>query len=205
MAVQLAKLQNEPQQRQGPLYRPQAQPMAPQEKGMAGQVMDTVTNRAMTKGVDYGEEKLTEGFSSMMAPSIAAPSAAQMTTMSQMAGMPSAAGAGLSPGAAQAVLGSGSSAAPLVAQAAGQTAGQLAATTGGQLATGAATNAAAAGAGTGLMATLGTAVPYIGAAILAGKAFGLFNKGGYVNGPLAAGHQRTFANKQGEGNETQKV
>lgn len=181
--------------RQGPLYRPQPQPRAPQEKGIAGQVMDTVTNKAVTKGVGYGEEKLTEGLSSMMAPSLTAPSTAQMTTMSQMAGMPSAAGAGLSPGAAQAVLGSGSSAAPLVAQAAGQTAGQLAATTGSQLATGAATNAAAAGAGTGLMATLGTAVPYIGAAMLAGKAFGLFNKGGYVNGPLAAGHQRTFANK----------
>ena len=195
MAVQLARLQSEPQQRQGPLYRPQAQPIAPQEKGMTSQVMDLAANKAMTKGVNYGEEKITEGLSSMMAPSIAAPSAAQMTTMSKMAGMPSMAGAGLSPGAAQAVLGSGSSAAPLVAQAAGQTAGQLAATTGGQLATGAATNAAAAGAGTGLMATLGTAMPYVGAAMLAGKAFGLFNKGGYVNGPLAAGYHRTFANK----------
>jgi len=44
---------------------------------------------------------------------------------------------------------------------------------------------AAAGAGTGAMAGLGAAVPYIGAAMLAGKAFGLFNKGGYVNGPLS--------------------
>ena len=40
-------------------------------------------------------------------------------------------------------------------------------------------------AGTGAMAGLGAAVPYIGAAMLAGKAFGLFNKGGYVNGPLS--------------------
>lgn len=44
---------------------------------------------------------------------------------------------------------------------------------------------AAAGAGTGAMAGLGAAVPYIGAAMLAGKAFGLFNQGGYVNGPLS--------------------
>ena len=40
-------------------------------------------------------------------------------------------------------------------------------------------------AGTGAMAGLGAAVPYIGAAMLAGKAFGLFSKGGYVNGPLS--------------------
>ena len=195
MDVQRAKLQGNPQQRRGPLYTPTHANMGPQEKSAGSQMMDIATNRAMEKGLNYGEEKLTEGVSSMLAPSIAAPSAAQMTSMSQMAGMPSAVGAGLSPGAAQAVLGTGSSAAPLVAQAAGQTAGQLAATTGSQLATGAATNAAAAGAGTGLMATLGTAMPYVGAAMLAGKAFGLFNKGGYVNGPLAAGHQRTFANK----------
>ena len=48
-----------------------------------------------------------------------------------------------------------------------------------------ATIATEAAAGTGAMAGLGAAVPYIGAAMLAGKAFGLFNKGGYVNGPLS--------------------
>ncbi len=46
-------------------------------------------------------------------------------------------------------------------------------------------NAATGAAGTGAMTGLGAAVPYIGAAMLAGKAFGLFNKGGYVNGPLS--------------------
>jgi hypothetical protein len=40
------------------------------------------------------------------------------------------------------------------------------------------------GAGTGGMAALGTAVPYIGAGLLAGKALGLFNEGGQV-GPLS--------------------
>lgn len=53
------------------------------------------------------------------------------------------------------------------------------------LAEGAVTQAATGAAGTGAMAGLGAAVPYIGAAMLAGKAFGLFNKGGYVNGPLS--------------------
>ena len=53
------------------------------------------------------------------------------------------------------------------------------------IAEGAVTQAATGAAGTGAMAGLGAAVPYIGAAMLAGKAFGLFNKGGYVNGPLS--------------------
>lgn len=53
------------------------------------------------------------------------------------------------------------------------------------VAEGAVANAATGAAGTGAMAGLGAAVPYIGAAMLAGKAFGLFNKGGYVNGPLS--------------------
>jgi len=39
-------------------------------------------------------------------------------------------------------------------------------------------------AGAGSMAAIGTAVPYIGAGLLAGKALGLFNEGGQV-GPLA--------------------
>ena len=47
----------------------------------------------------------------------------------------------------------------------------------------------AAGAGTpaaaGLMTGLGTAMPYIGMGLLAGKHFGLFNEGGYVGGPLS--------------------
>lgn len=38
--------------------------------------------------------------------------------------------------------------------------------------------------GAGAMGALGTAVPYIGMGLLAGKAFGLFKRGGHV-GPLA--------------------
>jgi len=138
----------------------------------------------MSKGLDFGEEKITEGVSSMMAPSIAAPSATQMTAMTGMAGQ------GLSPGAAQAVLGSGANAAPLVAEASGMAGAELAKMGGAELAKQATTNALASGATTGgmgaAMGALGTAVPYIGMGLLAGKAFGLFNKGGLVGGPLAS-------------------
>tara|TARA_A100001015_G_C14954200_1_gene698043 strand:- start:1068 stop:1589 length:522 start_codon:yes stop_codon:yes gene_type:complete len=40
------------------------------------------------------------------------------------------------------------------------------------------------GAGLGGMAALGTAVPYVGAGLLAGKALGLFSHGGHI-GPLS--------------------
>ena len=46
------------------------------------------------------------------------------------------------------------------------------------------TGAAAAG-GMGALGALGTAIPYVGMGLLAGKAFGLFNQGGFVNGPLS--------------------
>jgi len=183
MAVQLAKLQREEDPRQGPLYRPTPQPIAPQEKSAAQQMTDMAANRAMTKGLDYGEEKLTEGVSSMLAPSVAAPSGTQMKEIINLAGQ------GVSPGQAQAIMGSGSSAAPLVAEASGMAGAELAKMGGAELAKQATTNALASGATTGgmgaAMGALGTAVPYIGAAMLAGKAFGLFNKGGYV-GPLHA-------------------
>jgi len=167
-----------------PLYKPQPVQQMPQEKSAAQQMTEMATNRAMSKGLDFGEEKITEGVSSMMAPSIAAPSATQMTAMTEMAGQ------GLSPGAAQAVLGSGSNAAPLVAEASGMAGAELAKMGGAELAKQATTNALASGATTGgmgaAMGALGTAVPYIGMGLLAGKAFGLFNKGGLVGGPLAS-------------------
>ena len=153
-------------------------PLAQREKGMGEQMGDEVKNRAMKGVLDEGQKGLMEGMSSM---GTAAPSTTQMAGLESLAGT---SGAGLSPGAAQAVLGSGTQAAPLVAEAAGMTSAGLAGTTGTGLATSAGTSAAAAGAGAGGMAALGTAVPYIGAAMLAGKAFGLFNEGGRV-GPLA--------------------
>lgn len=60
-------------------------------------------------------------------------------------------------------------------------------------ATGAATGAAAGGMGAG-MAALGTAMPYIGAGLLAGKALGFFSQGGYV-GPLASATYKSSGGK----------
>lgn len=51
----------------------------------------------------------------------------------------------------------------------------------GQAGAGATTGAGAAG----MMGSLGTAMPYVGMGLLAGKALGLFSRGGYV-GPLAS-------------------
>jgi len=53
------------------------------------------------------------------------------------------------------------------------------------LASGLAGGTAGAGAMGGAMTALGTAIPYVGMGLLAGKAFGLFNQGGFVNGPLS--------------------
>lgn len=52
----------------------------------------------------------------------------------------------------------------------------------------AAAGKAVAGAGStaGMMAGLGTAMPYVGMGLLAGKALGFFNNGGLVGGPLSA-------------------
>ncbi len=190
MAIQLARLRNEPQQRQGPLYRPTPQPMAPQEKSAAQQMTDMVANKAMTATVDKGATLMNEN--------VIAPAGEALTGMFSSA----------APTANIASQVGGATAAEIAAGAGGEAIGTLAANAATPALTSAAGTAAgtgAAAAGTGALTALGTAVPYIGAAMLAGKAFGLFNKGGYVNGPLAAGHQRTFANKQGEGNETQKV
>ena len=182
--------------------------------GAMEQFGNMAMQRGMEKGLNKGEELVTEyggkaidygkqalGFGTPTPGPLATPSATQMTALQSTAPMASApmapaATMGVSPGAAQAILGSGSSAAPAVANAAGMTGTQLAGTTAAQLAgTGAATGAAgaatgaagAAGAGLaggGAMAALGTAMPWIGAGLLAGKAFGLFNEGGMV-GPLS--------------------
>ncbi len=139
MVVQLAKPRDiDP--RQGPLYQPTPQPMAPQEKSAAQQITDMAANKAMTSTVDKGASLVNEY--------------------------------GIQP-ATDAISGMFSSAAPVAAEA-----------TIGSTGLGAATvlpEVAAAAAPTSLMTTLGTAMPYVGAAMLAGKAFGLFSEGGKVN------------------------
>lgn len=67
-------------------------------------------------------------------------------------------------------------------------------------ATTAATSGAGAAAAGGGMAALGAAVPYIGMGLLAGKAFGLFNRGGEVHGPLSlAGISKVTYKSKGGG------
>ena len=161
MAVQLAQPRDMAMRdpRQGPLYKPTPQPMAPQEKSAASQMTDMIANKAMTETVDYGATKLNENViqpglekaSAMFSPAAAAPTQAAINAAATSSG----------------------TAGPLMQQVMGQAAGNAATTT------------AATGGMGAAMGALGTAVPYIGAAMLAGKAFGLFNKGGHV-GPLHA-------------------
>ena len=49
----------------------------------------------------------------------------------------------------------------------------------------AAANAATGAAGSGMMAGLGAVAPWLIGGYFGGKALGLFNRGGYVNGPLS--------------------
>ena len=69
------------------------------------------------------------------------------------------------------------------------TAGSAAAGKLGEAAAGKLMSSAAATGGMGALGALGTAVPYVGLGLLAGKAFGLFNHGGMVPemmmGPLS--------------------
>lgn len=120
---------------------PLAEPQAPrQEKGMAGQMMDMAKQRAMSGALNAGQEGITEGITSALAPSAGAAKAAKLASTPATMGM----------GGAEVAL-TGQALAPAA----------------------------------GSMAAIGTAVPYIGAGLLAGKALGLFNQGGQI-GPLSA-------------------
>jgi hypothetical protein len=133
--------------------------MAPQEKSAAQQMTDMAANKAMSETVDYGATKLNE---SVIQPGL-----------EKVSAMFTPAAAAPTQAAINAAATSSGTAGPLMQQVMGQAAGN------------AATTAATTGGMGAAMGALGTAVPYIGAAMLAGKAFGLFNKGGHV-GPLYA-------------------
>ena len=133
MELELAS-PNEKEKMQMRQYQAQAAPLAPQEKGMVGQMGDMAKQRAMEGALDTGQSALMGAI-----PSAGAAKAAMLSSTPATMGM-----AGPSLGAA---------------------------------------TGAGAGMGAG-MAALGTAVPYVGAGLLAGKALGLFNQGGQV-GPLS--------------------
>ena len=136
-------------------YQAQAAPLAPQEKGVVGQMGDMAKQRAMKGALDQGQSAIMGAI-----PSAGAANAAALAANPATMGM----------GGAEVAL-------------AGQAMG------------GAGAGAGLAGAGG--MAALGTAVPYVGAGLLAGKALGLFNEGGMV-GPLS-----TQYNAQGTMTEEQ--
>ena len=145
-------------------------PVQPVEPSLTQQATDMVKDSVMQKGVQMatapvetamqtGFDKVVTGIKGAFAPA-ATTTPGTASLMANQAAMTQAAGL----------------AAPTT----------TAATT---AATGAAGKALASGVGGaaagGGMAALGAAVPYIGMGLLAGKAFGLFNRGGVVAGPLS--------------------
>jgi hypothetical protein len=148
-------------------YQAQAGPLAQQKPGMAEQMGDKVKNEAMNEGMNMGKEAAQPYMQSIknainpMGSAGAGAVAGQAATNAALASTPATMGMG------------GAQLGALASTGAGAGAGA----------------AGAAGAGAG-MAALGTAVPYIGAAMLADQALGLgimdslFSDGGKV-GPLA--------------------
>jgi len=170
------------------MRNPQHAPMPTQEKSAGSRMVDLATNTAMNKVSDkYMSPLMDKGMAKvtgMFSPA-AAPSAAQFAGLKAAAPLATGAttGAGIAPGMAQAVLGSSSAAAPLVAQTAGMTGAGLAGTTASGLGASAATGAAGAAGGMApMLAALGPVGMAIGAGLLL-KKFGMFSKGGHV-GPL---------------------
>lgn len=154
--IELALSPEEEQKRNQTMQMQQAPLAAPQAPRQEKGMAGQMMDMAKQRAMEGALDVGQEGIMQGIG-SLAGPSTAQMAGLNALA----PATGGLAPGAAQAVMGNTA----------------LAGTTGAQLASGA--------AGAGGMAAIGTAVPYIGAGLLAGKALGLFNQGGPV-GPLSA-------------------
>jgi len=164
---------------------PQHAPMPTQEKSAGSQMVDLATNTAMNKVSDkYIAPLMDKGMAKAgQLASFVSPQAMTGAQLGALQAVPLASGAGMSPGMAQAILGSGKAAAPLVAKTAGMTGGQLAAATAPGLTSAATAGAAGAAGGMApMLAALGPVGMAIGAGLLL-KKFGMFSKGGHV-GPL---------------------
>jgi len=155
MELELAS-PNEKEKMQMRQYQAQPAPLAEQKPGFVEEFGNMAKKRAMEGALNKGQNFLTEGG--------AKPYMQGITNAINPMG---SAGAGAVAG--QAATNAAMSSTPA-----------LMGMGGAQLGAGAATGAA----GMGGMAALGTAVPYVGAGLLAGKALGLFNEGGMV-GPLS--------------------
>jgi hypothetical protein len=143
-------------------------PLAPREKGIGEQMGDKVKNEAMNEGMNLGKE------------------AAQPYMQAAKNAINPMGSAGAGAVAGQAATNAALASTPATMGMAGAELGALASTGAGAGAAGA--------AGAGTMAALGTAMPYVGAALLADQALGLgitdklgkmfFSNGGEV-GPLS--------------------
>jgi len=162
MEIQIAS-PNEEEKMKIKQYQAQIANVPQPEQGIAGQMGDMVKQRAMEGALNTGQKMATSGVKPYMQKMINAINPAGSAGAGAVAGQAATnaalANAGLTGGAEIALA--GQSLAPSLA----------------------ATGATGAGMGAG-MAALGTAVPYIGAGLIAGKALGLFNQGGQV-GPLS--------------------
>lgn len=176
------------QRRQGPRY--QSGPIGrPQDPTLEEQAMQMVQGVATEKATEMADPYLESAFQSVkdtvnpyIKKGVEGVKAAFTSTPARTPGpltgnMANAATANIGPGGGPAL-------ANLVTE--GATAEEIAAGAGQMAApTTAATTAAGTSAAGGAMAGLSAAMPYIGAGLLAGKAFGLFSQGGYVGGPLS--------------------
>jgi len=172
---------------------PQHAAMPTKEKSAGEQMIDIASEKAMNKASDtFIDPMIEKGMSK--AGQLASFVSPQAMTGAQLGALQGASagkamsasgmlGGGMSPGMAQAVLGSGKAAAPLVAQTAGMTGGQLAAATAPGLTSAATAGAAGAAGGMApMLAALGPIGLGIGGLMLA-KKLKLFSEGGKV-GPL---------------------
>ena len=106
--MRLAKMQDEKELVPYQQSAPQAQQME-QQKGMGAQMLDMAKQRAMTSALDAGQEGITKGITSALAPSAGAANAAMLSSTPATMGMagPSlgAAASGAGAGAGMAALG----------------------------------------------------------------------------------------------------
>jgi len=147
------------------MSRPAPSPQIRDEESYTEKATGMLADQAVNYGIDKGGEYLSEKAIPYAKSLFSAPTMSSVATPLMKSGVD----VGLSNA--------------LAAQTTGATMGA---------GTAAANTAAAGAAGSGAMAALGTAIPYVGLGLLAGKAFGLFNKGGPVYaqegapiGPLA--------------------
>jgi hypothetical protein len=192
---------NHPGMNGSPRYRAPTPQMAPEKKSAADMIKEQVSSTAMEAGTEAAQEAGTEyiidplkakakemwkGFTS---PAPATAPASSFTPAALPSELTGPMMSGSQTATADALLSSGMTGAEAAAGA-----GSIAPAVAPVVTSTVAPTVAPVVAGP-MAAMMASPLAPLAIGALAGKAFGLFNKGGYVNGPLAAGHQRIFANK----------